>query len=353
MTFSNTAPAEPVAPDPNYVGRAFFFTNTPQAFIDDGYDTIMVERRKSSLEDFEEISSETTRPRLRGDTVNYHFIDNKARVGFQYRPTIMDSTGIKPPIVQVNFITDAVDTSYESVLTVQELKDRYAWGLLDLFQDGNGNPFPDRLYVHYIRYGMSKFEANTRLRLLPTPFEEFHDHMQAGNMSEPLMFLMDEFPILSLPVPEVALNLPGDAPQTFPAEWIRVNKLEGEIYIVPTSSSSGFKLTSNGLRGRFIPQAYRVRYFAGFELGKLPTNIVDIVGKEAASGPLNIGGDLVGGAAIASQSMSLDGLSQSVNTTSSPTMAGFGARLIQYNNELKRDYPIVTNFWRGKRLYAG
>ena len=54
------------------------------------------------------------------------------------------------------------------------------------------------------------------------------------------------------------------------------------------------------------------------------------------SGPLNIAGDLVLGiAGVSGQSLSIDGLSQSISTTASATSAGYSARLIQYQKEIK------------------
>lgn len=60
--------------------------------------------------------------------------------------------------------------------------------------------------------------------------------------------------------------------------------------------------------------------------------------------PLNIAGDLIAGAGIAAQSISIDSLSQSIATTSSAMYAGYSARLIAFNNELKK----VTLTLRGK-----
>lgn len=51
--------------------------------------------------------------------------------------------------------------------------------------------------------------------------------------------------------------------------------------------------------------------------------------------PLNIAGDLLLGAGIAAQSISIDGLSQQVTSTASASYAGYGARLVNFNKELK------------------
>ena len=59
---------------------------------------------------------------------------------------------------------------------------------------------------------------------------------------------------------------------------------------------------------------------------------------------LNPAGDLIVGAGIASTSLSIGGLSQSINTTSSATNAGYGARIIQY----QKDYEALLNNVRAK-----
>jgi len=101
---------------------------------------------------------------------------------------------------------------------------------------------------------------------------------------------------------------------------------------------------------RFVPDVFRVDYTAGFEAGKVPADIIDLIGKKASFGPLNIAGDLLGGAGIASQSVSVDGLSQSFNTTSSATNAGYGARLVQYSKEIKELLPMLEKYYKGIRM---
>ena len=49
---------------------------------------------------------------------------------------------------------------------------------------------------------------------------------------------------------------------------------------------------------------------------------------------VGIAGDLILGAGIAAQSIGVDGLSQSISSTSSATNAGYGARIIQYQKEI-------------------
>jgi hypothetical protein len=100
----------------------------------------------------------------------------------------------------------------------------------------------------------------------------------------------------------------------------------------------------------FIPRALEVTYQSGFQIGELPADIRDIIGMYASFPIFNVAGDLIAGAGIASYSVGLDGLSQSVSTTSSATNAGYGARLIQYQRQIKEQLPQLRRFYKGAGL---
>lgn len=353
--FNETAPTTTAPPGTDYVGRTYYYLRDPAASLAAGYDRIRVYRRNGPADSsWVPITNAATDIVIEPGKVNYLHLETKAKKTHQYRPSLLDSTGVQPEVPQINYVQDAVDTSYESIITTQELRDFFMWGLLGLFQDDDGVQFPERLYVHYIRYGIAKFERKTRIRALPYHVVgEMHDYSPGEWVNRYWSFLLDEFPCLPIN-PTVTLTLPGGQPFVVPDSWIRFEHMLGIVNIVPDGNypatpANPFPRLSMGL----VPCAFKIDYVAGFPLGQLPTNLKDMIAKEASSGPLNLGGDLVGGAAIASQSMSLDGLSQSVNTTSSATNSGFGSRLIQYNNELKRDYPVVEKYYKGPRLYVG
>ena len=61
----------------------------------------------------------------------------------------------------------------------------------------------------------------------------------------------------------------------------------------------------------------------------------------------NIGGDLILGAGIASMSLGIDGLSQSVATTSSAENSGFSSRIIMYNKEIKSTLEKLKGIYKG------
>jgi len=68
--------------------------------------------------------------------------------------------------------------------------------------------------------------------------------------------------------------------------------------------------------------------------------------------PLNIAGDLIAGAGIAQQHVGIDGLSQTISTTSSATNAGYGARLRAYERELKMIMTQLKSKYRQMNVFS-
>lgn len=332
-----------------YTAKILLFVRDPQAILDAGYDEIHLERRESptsawaSLAALEALTVETGK-------YNYFFVDDSALRGQQYRVILR---GGGPDIPQG--IVEAVDASFEYVLTVQELKDLYLFGLDSALSDDAGVPLPDATYVHYIRSAIAKFEQKVDIKVVPTRIVEMRD-LYADDFRDFIKIYLDAGPIIE--VERVRMVSPVDTTETireFPSTSWRVNVAEGVTQIVQGAGdmsqmlarSYGLAQTTNR---RSFPHLFEVTYFAGWAPGTVPANVKDIIGKEASLGPLNIGGDLLVGAGIASQTISLDGLSTSVNTTSSATNAGFGARIIQYQKELKTAYSEIVTFYKGLRL---
>ncbi|MNJ59298.1 hypothetical protein D3C77_549760 [compost metagenome] len=81
------------------------------------------------------------------------------------------------------------------------------------------------------------------------------------------------------------------------------------------------------------PSLWRVSYKAGME--EIPDDMVEYIMKRASVGILQVWGDLIIGAGIANQTISIDGLSQSIGTTQSPEFSGAGARIKSYMDDMK------------------
>jgi hypothetical protein len=261
-----------------------------------------------------------------------------------------------------------------SIISIEELKTYYLFGL-DLTND-LGEEYPDSLFAFWIRNAVDWLERKLDIPILPVTIdEERHDYYR-DDYDKYIYIQLNRYPLIS--VEEVKMVLPGEqVVQTFDQNWLHPERHSGQLQLVPGTGTAGsILLGASGAwlpliygNNRFIPDVFRVKYTAGFgrpppsgcstsisysdpQLDKVPAIIGELVGKVAAFGPLNIAGDLLGGAGIASQSISIDGLSQNFNTTSSATSAGYGARLIQYNKEIKDQIPTLYRHFHGNRVIA-
>ncbi|MCH9839318.1 hypothetical protein K0U83_26890, partial [bacterium] len=211
----------------------------------------------------------------------------------------------------------------------------------------------DDTFTHYILTAIRWFEHQLDIPILPTTFSEFHDYYRSDY--DAFFFIqLDNYPVIS--VEQLKVQYPsGQSVVVFPPEWLRLNQPEGHLQVVPTAGTlseimvgaggSFLPAIYNGMS--YLPQLFQVDYTAGFASGKVPRNMVDVIGKFAALGPFDIFGDLIAGAGIATLSLSMDGLSQSVGTTSSATNAGYGARIIQYTKYIKDQIPLLRRYYKG------
>ena len=106
-----------------------------------------------------------------------------------------------------------------------------------------------------------------------------------------------------------------------------------------------------GIQSRFsyAPQLWHVKYRAGMD--KIPADLYEAVYKKATIGVLQIWGDLILGAGIASQSISLDGYSQSIGTTQSAMYGGASARCEEYRKDLNnRLLPTLKSYYTGLKM---
>lgn len=304
---------------------------------------------------YAEITTPLTRMTLELGKTIYTFTDLAGDASYYYRSSYFNSLSSLES--SQSDPQQGEGAAALGIVTVEQLKERYLFGI-DLTDD-EGTPYPDSLYEHYIESAVSKIEHKLDMPLVPKVFDEKHDYYKE-DYHQYIWMELDKYPVLD--IEKVQLILPGNqAVQTFPSDWFQLMPETGQLQLIPGLNSagtialgafSGYLPNVYGAR-RFIPNAFEIRYTAGFEAGKVPKIVEDLVGKLASFGPLNIAGDLLGGAGIASQSVSLDGLSTNFNTTSSATSSGYGSRLIQYSKELKEDYKMLLSFYKRHSLAVG
>jgi hypothetical protein len=232
------------------------------------------------------------------------------------------------------------------------LRENYLFGVP--LEDMYGNKMKEGMLDHYIKSAIQYTQRMLQISIEPvTVVDEIHDYY-ANDVNNWTFFQLYKRPIMS--VESLTLNYGDTQMFQIPNEWIKHPDNSGQIQLFPTSGSSGgLILTSGGnfiplLQGayQYAPGMWKVSYTAGLQ--DIPDDMVEYIMKRASVGILQVWGDLIIGAGIANQTISIDGLSQSIGTTQSPEFSGAGARIKNYMDDMKelekrlRDTYLGINF---------
>lgn len=230
-------------------------------------------------------------------------------------------------------------------LSASDIVDQYFFGIPIIDQSGNSMD-EDKLNF-YIESAVADVEGILNLKLSKQIVEENLSYFNSDYKS--WGYIPTSFPVLE------ALSMTGFLGNieqiAFPKDWLSIKKttdptgVHRSIQLVPTAGAaqhssvvySGITPHLGWFGQKTIPNYWTVRYCTSFE--KIPSDILDVVGKLAAINIFHQLGDIILGAGIASQSIGIDGLSQSISTTSSATNAGYGARVTGYLSDLKLAVP--------------
>ena len=243
------------------------------------------------------------------------------------------------------------------VMSPTELRDLYFYGVQIRSKDGS--EIPTYVWETQIKSAQDEIEGYLGIRF------------RRQLITETLTFFRDDYinnlPILntSLPVvkPVTLVGMLNQQQQVrYPIEWLNSYQssedcgFARQIHLVPSGSvmSADTNVILVGVMNMYglrslpqIPNYWTVQYLTGYCPTKLPYELLDLVGKFAAIKMFHIAGDLILGAGIASQSVSIDGLSQSISSTSSATNAGYGARILGYIKDCKETLARIKGRYRG------
>jgi len=321
------------------------------------YTHIRVYRSPTLAGTYAEITTPSTRPQI-GDGTSYPFIDPTGNDSSYYRISYYNER-TRAESAQGQPFQGLNDPALD-VISVQELKDVYLFGV-NLSDPGSGLPFPDRMFLWYIQAAVSRLEMKLEIPLREeTIVAEQHDYLYQEFRQFQAIQLMRK-PVIAVDAVRLTFPTQPGATRTYDASWIQLKRDSGVVEIVPGPGAFALPLGGTGgllypmLFGgglRYLPGIHEVDYRAGFPRGQVPPAIRHVVGMLAAIGPLNIAGDLIAGAGVANYSISLDGLSQSVGTTSSATNAGYGSRILEYQKEIKQQLGIIRDTYRGIPAFA-
>jgi hypothetical protein len=319
--------------------------------INVGYDRIVVERSDDSGLTFREITAPSQRPVLEREKLDYVIIDRGGDPNFLYRTRYIDTKTkeLSEPSEDISGAGLAV----QSLLSAAQLRRHYFFGIE--FVDANGKPLADEVLQHYIVSAIRLLEHELDISIFPNVFDEFHDYY-ANDYQAFCLLQLDNYPLIS--VDEFRVQYPsGQTIVVFPQEWLRINAEHGQVQIVPTAGTlaeiqvgqGGAFLPAIYSGMQYLPQLFRLTYTAGFDTGRVPRNIIDLIGKLAAIGPLGIFGDIVLGVGVQNISLSLDGLSQSIAATKSAEAGAFGGRIDRYMKDIHAQIKTLRRYYKGVR----
>ena len=225
-------------------------------------------------------------------------------------------------MVNMKIAEPQLDSMSWDQVSVSAIKNNYLFGIN--LADANGNSLPEELFVHYINAAVDYVQNLLDIVITPTDFKERHDYFRNDYRNWGFIQL-DHNPVRA--VKRITLMYGDQHAVEIPLDWVQLDKLTGQITLFPSAgSANSLIIGQTGLLFGFqsqwdwAPRLWEVEYEAGIDEKdpSIPYDLLkETIFKRASMGILNVWGDLIIGAGIASQSVSVDGLSQSIGTTQS------------------------------------
>lgn len=243
-------------------------------------------------------------------------------------------------------------TDSTGLFSKDEMVDAYLFGL-DL-SDAQGNPFPERMFVQHLNSAVAQVKRMLQIEIGKVEKVDMLDYYASDYANWGFMKLIHT-PVLE--ITKLNLTYGQSEGMVIPNDWIKLDPISGTVRLFPASGSAGGLVITNGgvmmgLMGRWShsPSSWRVEYTAGFTEETLPADLKELVYKQACINILNVFGDLILGAGIASQSIGLDGLSQSIGTTQSAMYGGASARVNAYQEDIKLLVANLKSSYTGPKM---
>jgi len=240
----------------------------------------------------------------------------------------------------------------EMVMSPTEMLETYFYGI-DICK--NGKVISNEMMKMYLQAATEEVEKALDIKIVPQIVAEDQDFWL--NDWKAWGYIKMTYPIRKAHELKGFIN---DVQQiVYPQEWLSSRRTsDGELYfrnlyLVPTNGAattnavvfSGITPHLGFFGNKQIPNYWRAQYCTGFD--KVPKDLLNFIGKMAAINLFHILGDIILGAGIASQSIGIDSLSQSIATTSSATNAGYGARVTGYLKDMKASWPNLKSYYKG------
>lgn len=220
-----------------------------------------------------------------------------------------------------------------------------------------GEEMGDAFYNHVFETAIGKAEKELDIAILPRIIDsELHD-FYSNDFSSYMYTHTYKKPILQ--VEKLTLEINGKTIYNYPCNWWKVYNLAGHVELYPTAllqtglgeaynnvlggypTLAGMPPASNGT---FSPQMIHINYVAGMLPRKragisydweVPPDLEQLVIKFALREVFQVWGRLIIGAGIAGRQLSIDGVSESIQTTQSAMYTGSSADIDLINKDIK------------------
>lgn len=233
-------------------------------------------------------------------------------------------------------------------ITTDELIDNHFQGI-DL-ATYDGTPFTRTFLASSINSAIDRAEQMFDICITPREIkDELHD-FEGHNIFDSYQYT----PLYRRPVRKVhsmVYKMGNQRILEVPKSWIQLDSRVGDITIFPTSTGANYIQPAFGaavpyfMHNSYMPMAISIDYEAGMDKKDIPHTLLDWIYKYAAITIFEVWGDQIIGAGIASASISLDGLSQSIGTTQSAMYGGASARILEYRKDLEELTPIIRKYF--------
>lgn len=255
-----------------------------------------------------------------------------------------------------NAISQAPFTGAESLLTVQDLKNRFLVGLLDdnnNLIDYRGKAIPEATIQYHLNASLSYLELKLDLIILPRKFAEEYDYRSVDYTAFNFIQLKKR-PLLDVEV--IKAQFPNSQTLVeYPKAWYVQEKEASQVQLSPVEGTFSGLIVTQG--GSYVPLLYGVRdhwphlfhitYTAGFCSDQIPIIINDMIGMQASIRIFEILGDVLFGPGKVSESVSLDGASVSSALANSQKYALFSGRITSYKEQMTDYIDTVRKYYTG------
>ena len=340
------------------------------------YDQIKVYRADSEGGNYVEITDADTRIDLIPEKEIYYYADSGGTSIKWYKVSYFDSStpaesdlssamrgGTEEERIGYSFGNySAPPNEWGKALTPDDMRYTYLFGIDATGSDVNEFTFSDEQFDFYVESAVEDFERYMTIDILKrvrktlpadalVQAARWIDGVDYTDEEDPYDFdpelwqnygfiQLRHAPVLSVERCQLISVVDTMLIDFIARNWLRVQKKVGQINLFPRTGSEAYGPFGIGaapwrLMAVPYPQGFYIDYTTGYKNSDLiPNDMREIIGKWSSIKVLaSVGDGLMAG--FSSSSVSLDGLSESFSSTQSATSAYFGARIKQYQDDIK------------------